>query len=267
MTHKLIYGETLPGKHNLFIESVIAQQIDQTVPSVTAALKPLDQAQKQELMWLRNNLIDPATYQEHVASGKISPAVAEAGLQLESIATKVEVDAAKLAAGLGEKYNARQLGDLGLPHNWDGDPRISLADASGRVVTVVAGRTKKGAQALADRLVKEDPNLHIAEQMDISRLPEGGIAQTALGVEIKSTGGAQGNPQKLRGFKWDYEPVDEKELINDFQKAYNKKLRWQIEQTEKDILTQPLAVLQEIDPGMFNTLDARLRTLRGQALD
>ena len=264
-THQLVFGTTLPGKRNLFMESLTAPSLDPNRPSIKTILDGLDPVEKQQLMGLRNNLVDPATYQDVVARGEISPKTADAALKLEAIADVVEAENMQLAIGLGERYRSRVKGDLGLPQSWDGDARIALANASGDVVTVASGRSKKVAQALAARLVKENPELHIAEQMDVSKLPDRQqLASAPIGAEIKSTIGSSDNPRKLRGFKWDYEPVDGNELLVDFQKAYNRKFRWQMEQTEKDLLKQPMALLNEVDPSMFNTLDARMRDLRGE---
>ena len=84
--------------------------------------------------------------------------------------------------------------------------------------------------------MREQPNLHIAEQIDISKTkflsPE---SLNAIPVEIRSTMGGGGGTPGLRGFKGDYEVVPRDELLVDFQQAYHGKLKWQAERGERRI--------------------------------
>ena len=264
-THQLVYGTTMPGTRNLFYESIIAPKLDPNMPSIEKIVNGLNDIERGELIGkLRNNLVSPEEYQNLVAAGEISPTTAEAALKLETLAEVTELGKKKLAEGLGEVYKSRVLGDLGLPMKWDWDPRIALADGTGRIVTVVSGRNKKAAQALAKRLVDENPNLHVAENVDVSKLPADKTKVQGVSAEIMSTIGNKGNTKQLRGFKWDYEPVDAKELLKDFQKAYNNKFRYQVERAIEDLLTSPRSLLREMDPVTSRILDDRMRDLRGE---
>ena len=85
------------------------------------------------------------------------------------LADVVEIDNQALAEFLGVDAGQRAKGNLGLVRKWEGDARILLRDESGAPVAVVAGKTKREAQETAARVVKENPGLHVSEQIDVSK--------------------------------------------------------------------------------------------------
>ena len=120
-------------------------------------------------MKLSNDLVDPAQYDELAAAGTLSPAARSAADRLQVLADVVDIEHNVLAEFLGKGMGERARGNLGLVRKWEGDARILLRDERGAAVAVVGGKTKRAAQETAARIVGEQPSLHIAEQIDISK--------------------------------------------------------------------------------------------------
>jgi hypothetical protein len=266
MAHEIVFGKIAPDAKNAFRQAVSPSKIDPDVDSISSIFSGLSDDQVNEVVKLRNELVDPAgpAYDALIAGGTLSSAARQAADRLEVLADVMNLDHQKLAQFLGKPGGERAIGDLGLGRKWEGDARIALRDESGKVVSVVSGKTKKRAQETAARVVRENPGLHIAEQIDVSKMK--GMDKAALAAipaEIKATIGGGGTPG-LRGFKGDYEVIDRKELLKDFQEAYASKLKWQARMGEEDLLSQSISLLSETDPTTARILSDRLRDLRGE---
>ena len=111
----------------------------------------------------------------------------------------VDIEHNALAEFLGKGMGERAKGNLGLVRKWEGDARILLRNRSGEAAAVVGGKTKKAAQETAARIVEKQPNLHIAEQVDISKIR--GIDNAEIPVEIRSTIGKTGRSSESQGIQ------------------------------------------------------------------
>src|SRR5436190_806846 len=264
LAHQVVYGQLLPGKHNLFREALSQGVINPEVDSISSITGPLSDSHLEQVVKLSNDLVDPANYDALVAEGVLSAEARQAADRLEALANVVELDHQAITEGLGLPYSPRPVGNLGLTRRWEGDPRILLADETGAPKIVVSAKNKRAAQEKAKRLIESDPTLHIAEEVDISKTKGARGKDIQISPAIKSTMEKGGGLEGLRGFKWDHDPVVRKELLQHWQEAYAAKFKWQAERGVDDLLAQPRAILNEIDPTTTRILNDRLRDLRGE---
>jgi hypothetical protein len=144
--HEITVGKLAVRDDNAFKQAISPSKIDPNVDSISSILAPLDDGQIDELVKLSNDLVDPAQYDELVASGTLSPPARAAADRLEMLADVMDLDHQQLAQFLSVSVGERAKGNLGLVRKWEGDARIALRDESGQTVSVVGGKTKRGAQ-------------------------------------------------------------------------------------------------------------------------
>lgn len=263
---KIVYGETnldptkTPFSHVLGLKPPASP-----TPSIKSVADKLSDSDVQEFWQIVKAQTPFKDVEEMWAQGKISDNTREFAKLLDDIDRDISGQTIRVEAATGGgKFEPRE-GHYMMSHRWDGDNRVALRDAEGKLVAVAAGGSRVGAQRAANsmlgQLEKEGlTGLRIAEEFDITstvKLPRD------LQMQVNSPAWVL-ERQNVRGFKYDDVPFTKKELLDELGLNVTKRTKYMADRTVQDVLADDIARVAVEDPVMHKILVGRLADLAGQ---
>jgi len=265
VARRLVHGEKNldPAKSPLM--HVLGKPVDPKGPSIRSMLEPMSDDEVKEFWSIIKAQTPMKDVEELWAQGKISQKTRDFAKTLDDMDKDLSGQTIRVEAATGGGKFQPKEGHYMMSHRWEGDNRLAIRDAEGKLAAIAAGESRVGAQRNAENLIKQLEKegltgLRQAEEFDITqtvKLPRD------LQLEVNSPAWVL-ERQNVRGFKYDDKPFTKKELLDELGLNVDRRTKYMAERTVQDVLADDIARVSIEDPVMHRILVGRLGDLAGQ---
>lgn len=203
---------------------------------------------------------------EMAANGFIKPRTAELASELRALREQEHKFLNQAEEVNGANISKLRPDDYGLPREWQGDFMQVVREEGGQIVGLGSGASAKAArshaEALSKQLAGETGRPHrlgeaFHRAQDVSGLP------SDVRPFIANPGGTLAN-RNIRGFKWDLETPNLKDLLAEYQQAFTGRANIVSAHLRDGSLGQHIGALTAFDPTSAKIIADRFNQMAGR---
>lgn len=260
--NQIMYGSLKadPNK-NLIVQTMNAADSQRT-GGILSKLEVLDDNDMNQVWQAFNKAPYPEQLTEMYARGELSERSHEALRALYKVSDDLGADVNKAEIAFGEKPTKMRKNYMMMQREWDGDLKIAVRDAGGRLRGIASGKNNREAEQNLGKMLEANPTWKAAERTNLS---DADVTLNGNGARIPGWARAR---EGIQGYKYNYQPFTKEELIKNVAQGIAQRTQRQADlfiqhrlKGELDRLSIENPLMGKIVEERFNDLQLKQRPL------